>query len=183
MTEVPTFPFFQPDSTCIYCEKKIMWKTPDSEKLSTEILFHGTAVYMENRLGTWEHTFQTVEIPCFAVFPNTKGTETERRETGHMTDAHRQFFADLYHFYERHEQPPDWSEDPSFSSWWNDLMKDGEQLAAKWKDDPAAFNMIAGVIDGIQDRPLYSKRQTFPLIDPIENYTMDMWNGVLLLEL
>jgi hypothetical protein len=68
-----------------------------------------------------------------------------------MTKERRQFFADLYHFFERHEQPPDWSEDPSFNSWWSDLMKDGEQLAAKWKNDPAAFNMIAGVIDGIQD--------------------------------
>ena len=75
-----------------------------------------------------------------------------------MTKERRQFFADLYHFFERHEQPPDGSEDPSFNIWWNDLMKDGEQLAAKWKDDPAAFNMIAGVIDGIQD--IYKARRS-----------------------
>lgn len=68
-----------------------------------------------------------------------------------MTDSHRQFFADLYHFFERHEQPPGYSEDPSFAAWWRELMEDAEKLNRQYKDMPEAFGMIAGVIDGIQE--------------------------------
>lgn len=68
-----------------------------------------------------------------------------------MTDAHRQFFADLYHFYERYEHPPDWSEDESFLGWWSAMWDDAERLAAQYREDPAAYSMIYGVIQGIED--------------------------------
>lgn len=68
-----------------------------------------------------------------------------------MTDAHRQFFADLYHFYERYEHPPAYSGDEAFRAWWAQLIDDGQQLAEKYSADPSAAGMIFGVIDGIQE--------------------------------
>lgn len=68
-----------------------------------------------------------------------------------MTDEHRQFFVDLYHFYERHEHPPNYSQDEAFKAWWAALMEDGSALCRKYSADPAAASMIFGVIDGIQE--------------------------------
>ena len=70
---------------------------------------------------------------------------------GTMEDTHRQFFADLYHFYERHEHPPNYSQDEAFKAWWAALIEDAEALCRKYKDQPSAAGMIFGVVDGIQE--------------------------------
>lgn len=74
-----------------------------------------------------------------------------------MTDEHQVFFADLYNFFEKYEQPPPYSDDEPFKMWWAHMMDDAQALAAKYNAIPSALEMIFGVIDGIQDE--YKARQ------------------------